>query len=229
MTTHKLVPCEPTPDTLHRMADAMAKAFKDANLDPTELKGWIGTFRLAQAAYSAMLESAPEVSGDAVEPRYYSNDEGDSWYDFPDDVDFLSDFDPLEIGTEYELDVAYRNAKRRYKVTKIPDENSDDYEVELVSHKGPVYYTEPQPDRTAQLEARIAELELNDKRYKALKTTLQPVRITPLNRSALEFGFDDIRAKWQIQKTLLAVSCVGEHIDFDDAIDALIADMEEKG
>lgn len=112
---------------------------------------------LAEISAAPALPSVQEGEAIEVEPRYFSDNEGDSWFDCPDDIEFLGNIDPLEVGTEYELDVAYKNATRRYKVTKVPDETSDDYEVELVSHKGPRYFTYP-PSAAAKIAEQDAEI-----------------------------------------------------------------------
>ena len=151
----KLVPIEPT--------DEMIKAWKKYDVESPNIVPYETSIA---GYYKAMLTAAPDVAGEAVacEPIYYSNDDGDSWYDSPDDIDFIDALDPPEIGAEYELHVAYKNAIRTYKVTKVPDEISDDYEVELVSHRGPIYYTTPQPDRTVELQEQVLQLQDNVKR-----------------------------------------------------------------
>lgn len=59
----------------------------------------------------------------------YSNDDGDSWRDSPDDAEFV---DGLTVGDTYVLTVSHYSVERTYRVTKAPDETSDDYEVEPV-------------------------------------------------------------------------------------------------
>ena len=56
----------------------------------------------------------------------YSNDGGDTWYECPDDAAFV---DGLAVGDTYELQVCHYSVERTYRVTKAPDEESDDYEV----------------------------------------------------------------------------------------------------
>jgi hypothetical protein len=59
----------------------------------------------------------------------YSNDDGDSWFDHPADAEFV---DGLGIGDKFELTVSHYAIRRTYVVTKAPDDENDDYEVEHV-------------------------------------------------------------------------------------------------
>jgi hypothetical protein len=78
----------------------------------------------------AALASQPQAPAAAVpEPSQecYSGDGGDSWVDCPDDANFV---DGLKVGDTYELLVSHYSVERTYVVTKVPDDTSDDYEVE---------------------------------------------------------------------------------------------------
>jgi hypothetical protein len=111
----------------------------------------------AQAARIAELESQLEAIGaGGVEPlrkpaaapqavqvikaNCYSDDNGDYWRDCPDDCDFV---DGLKVGDTYELQASIRAWSETFRVTKAPDETSDDYEVELVSTDAPLAATQP--------------------------------------------------------------------------------------
>ena len=59
----------------------------------------------------------------------YSDNDGDSWYDHPADSMLV---DGLAVGDTYTLSVSHYSVGRTYRVTKAPDETSDDYEVEPV-------------------------------------------------------------------------------------------------
>lgn len=59
----------------------------------------------------------------------YSNDDGDRWLDTPDDIEFV---DGLQIGDQFELLAGWRADRVTFRVTKVPDSDSDDYAVELV-------------------------------------------------------------------------------------------------
>lgn len=59
--------------------------------------------------------------------KCYSNNHGDTWLDCPDDSNFV---DGLQVGDEYELQVSVPYWPERFRVTKAPDDSSDDYEVE---------------------------------------------------------------------------------------------------
>lgn len=77
---------------------------------------------------------SPKGDSDAAsitEPHQecYSDDGGDSWYEHPADAAFVQD---LKAGDTYILTVSHYSVERTYRVTKAPDETSDDYEVEPV-------------------------------------------------------------------------------------------------
>ena len=71
-------------------------------------------------------------SGAPVVPvaNCYSDDDGDRWRDRPDDCEFV---EGRALGEEFELQASIRSWTEVFRVTKVPDENSDDYEVEPVS------------------------------------------------------------------------------------------------
>lgn len=77
----------------------------------------------------------------------YSDDDGDTWRDCPDDCEFV---EGRALGEEFELQASIRSWKEVFRVTKVPDETSDDYEVEPVSIRATAA---PQ----AQADARDAE------------------------------------------------------------------------
>ncbi|PWB21363.1 hypothetical protein DCO45_02905 [Comamonas sp. JNW] len=60
----------------------------------------------------------------------YSDDDGDTWRDLPSDIDFVQG---RKLGEEFELQASIRSWPEVFRVTKVPDENDDDYEVEPVS------------------------------------------------------------------------------------------------
>lgn len=60
----------------------------------------------------------------------WSDSDGDSWGEHPADADFV---DGLKVGDEYELLAGWRCERVTYRVVKAPDDESDDYEVELVN------------------------------------------------------------------------------------------------
>ena len=60
----------------------------------------------------------------------YSDDDGDTWRDCPDDCEFV---EGRALGEEFELQASIRSWTEVFRVTKVPDEISDDYEVESVS------------------------------------------------------------------------------------------------
>ena len=78
----------------------------------------------------------------------YSDDDGDTWRDCPDDCEFV---EGRALGEEFELQASIRSWAEVFRVTKVPDETSDDYEVEPVSIR-----TTAAPQ--AQADARDAEI-----------------------------------------------------------------------
>ncbi len=73
--------------------------------------------------------SQAEVQAEPV-ANCYSDDDGDTWRDCPDDSDFV---EGRQLGEEFELQASIRSWSETFRVTKVPDETSDDYEVEPVS------------------------------------------------------------------------------------------------
>lgn len=70
------------------------------------------------------------VPSDEQTADCYSHNDGDSWCDCPDDIVFVHG---LKVGDEYEVLASVRAWPERYRVTKAPDDDSDDYEVELLT------------------------------------------------------------------------------------------------
>ncbi|MEJ5151206.1 hypothetical protein [Comamonas sp. MYb396] len=75
----------------------------------------------------------------------YSDDDGDTWRDLPSDIDFVQG---RKLGEEFELQASVRSWSETFRVTKVPDETSDDYEVEPVSVR-----TAPQAQPADALDA----------------------------------------------------------------------------
>lgn len=70
-----------------------------------------------------------------IKANCYSSDDGDTWRDCPDDLDLV---DGLKLGDTFELQASIRSWSETFRVTKVPDGTSDDYEVELVSSDAPL-------------------------------------------------------------------------------------------
>ncbi|MGW8423268.1 hypothetical protein [Comamonas sp. HJ-2] len=88
-------------------------------------------WKAIESKLRALLATATGLPAQAVPvANCYSNDEGDTWSDCPDDCDFV---DGRALGEEFELQASIRAWKEVFRVTKVPDETSDDYEVEPVS------------------------------------------------------------------------------------------------
>lgn len=84
------------------------------------------------AIYAAMLAAAPQGAVAATLPPYnvFSDDDGDSWREHPADADFV---EGLQLGDEFELLAGWRPVRVTFRVTKVPDDENDDYEVEEVT------------------------------------------------------------------------------------------------
>jgi len=81
-----------------------------------------------------LIDASPKGGRDVPsipEPHQecYSYDGGDTWFDSPEDIDLVGG---LEVGDTYTLTVSHYSVERTYRVTKVPDDVSDDYEVEPV-------------------------------------------------------------------------------------------------
>lgn len=82
--------------------------------------------------YAAMLAAAPQAAQPAQLPPYnvFSNDDGDSWETHPASDNFVHG---LQLGEEFELLAGWQAERVTFRVTKVPDDESDDYEVEEVT------------------------------------------------------------------------------------------------
>ena len=94
--------------------------------------------KIALMAYQEALEQPAQepVGFDA-----YSCDEGDYWHDCPDDIDIVNG---RKLGEEFELLCAYQSYVMKFKITKVPDDVDDEYEVECIDEM-PKLYTHPAP------------------------------------------------------------------------------------
>ena len=100
---------------------------------------------------------------------YYSPDDGDHWFDCPDDMEIVSQLSSGKIGDEFDLLCGWRAVTERFRLVKVGDETNDDYQVEriadLSAHPQPA--NQPQPEKAEQLSARIRELEAELKEARA--------------------------------------------------------------
>ena len=85
---------------------------------------WLPTTPQPSAAEDA------DTAGKGVDANCWSADYGDTWLDCPDDADFVHG---LKVGDEYELQASVYSWTERFRVTKVPDDANDDYEIERVS------------------------------------------------------------------------------------------------
>lgn len=108
----------------------------DKNASRKQLIAQIGqmNFRLTalrqeNAGLIKRAKAQAEVQAEPV-ADCYSDDDGDTWRDLPSDIDFVQG---RKLGEEFELQASIRSWPEVFRVTKVPDENDDDYEVEPVS------------------------------------------------------------------------------------------------
>ena len=106
----------------------------------------------ATYAPETKLQQGVQTTMSQLKANCYSDDHGDYWRDCPDDCDFV---EGLKVGDTFELQASIRAWSETFRVTKAPDETSDDYEVELVSSDAPAHPAEGVP-------AQVVELEVDD-------------------------------------------------------------------
>jgi uncharacterized Ntn-hydrolase superfamily protein len=99
--------------------------------------------------------AAAQQAVQVIKANCYSDDNGDYWRDCPDDCDFV---DGLKVGDTYELQASIRAWSETFRVTKAPDETSDDYEVELVSTDAPLAATQPAAQGMVALRKEIENI-----------------------------------------------------------------------
>ena len=100
---------------------AAPKELWDRKLTRSERQCW------AQGFNAATVSSKPTIPQPHQE--CYSDSDGESWFDDPADSCIV---DGMAVGDTYTLQVSHYSVGRTYRVTKAPDETSDDYEVEPV-------------------------------------------------------------------------------------------------
>jgi len=85
-----------------------------------------------RAGLLAILAAAPQAAVAAPLPPYdvFSDDDGDSWEQHPASDNFVHG---LQLGDEFELLAGWHAERVTFRVTKVPDDESDDYEVEEVT------------------------------------------------------------------------------------------------
>lgn len=98
-----------------------------------EVGAWASAWHKATAAAREL--AAVQQGVQQIKANCYSNDDGDYWRDCPDDCDFV---EGLKVGDTFELQASVRSWSETFRVTRAPDETSDDYEVELVSSDAPL-------------------------------------------------------------------------------------------
>jgi hypothetical protein len=89
---------------------------------------------LFSAHYEPEFEELAELWNTRASPlkteaEVFSNDDGDTWQECPDDMKFVSG---LNVGDEYSLLASTRPTVMRFRVVKAPDDVNDDYEVEAI-------------------------------------------------------------------------------------------------
>src|SRR3546814_11304736 len=103
-------------------------------LVPHGVGGYARTMLAAAAHRLAHPAPAPDVALiDVPHQECYSDGDGDTWFDCPDDAEFTQG---RKVGDTYEVQVSHYSIRRTYIVTKVPDDTSDDYEVEPFTQQG---------------------------------------------------------------------------------------------
>lgn len=89
----------------------------------------------------AELEQQPRA---AVPFDCWSQNDGDSWYEHPADAEFVH---RRALGEEFELLAGWSPVRVKYRVTKVPDDQDDDYEVELIAAPPPPAVPAPHDEK----------------------------------------------------------------------------------
>ena len=105
-------------------------------------------------ALIACKEALEQPAQEPVGFDAYSCDEGDYWHDCPDDIDIV---DGRKLGEEFELLCAYQSCVMKFKITKVPDDVDDEYEVECIDEM-PKLYTHPAPSWQGLSDDEVTEL-----------------------------------------------------------------------
>lgn len=121
--------------------------------DPVDVANFCA-FLLARGEGIAAAPQAVQPVAPQLKANCYSDDNGDYWRDCPDDCDFV---EGLKVGDTYELQASIRAWSETFRVTKAPDETSDDYEVELVSSDAPAHPAEGVPAQAVQPSDALIE------------------------------------------------------------------------
>ena len=168
MTEYKLVPVEPTPETIQRLQAAFEG----------ECNGLSIPYEQAKAILEYVFESAPSVPAELkpLRPKmYWENSE--RGYDYADDLEALLDnfghYDDIKVGSTYSLNEAYYFGAK-FEVTKVPDEPGGDYGVKRIDGTQVVRLS----DAAAIIAAKDAEMEtrsedIKDITSKALRKAWQ--------------------------------------------------------
>ena len=200
MKTELLALIENYGKALVYQTEGKISAFKDARNLMSDIVFLLDKAEREEAAIGAGgVERLRSDAPAAVEPvaNCYSDNDGESWRDRPDDFDFI---DSLKLGDEFELQASVRAWPETFRVTKVPDEASDDYEVEPVLIRSSASATPAEPadalTHTELLEIRRAaedfeshgETDVDDELLirGALAGYLECTHFQLLNESALE-------------------------------------------
>lgn len=110
------------------VAEMLEDSAEYINEDDECTAQYVGMVLAKFANRLAALRVVPEaVTLEVPHQECYSDPNGDSWLDSPDDAEFVHG---RKVGDTYTLRVSHYSIYRTYRVTKAPDDDSDDYEVE---------------------------------------------------------------------------------------------------
>lgn len=132
-------------DDLVRIADLIGSYVQTGQNSPDEPPDYCSQIDYDLAQCSGELRNIALLAAHPVQPERvaladcYSGDDGDTWHDCPSDIIFVNG---RKVGDEFELLASVRAWPERFRVTKAPDDQSDDYEVEPV--RAPVSHSDAQ-------------------------------------------------------------------------------------
>lgn len=125
-------PAVAVPDGWRDAMERAAEDLEDNNCleSAHQLRAMLAAAPQATAEDSSVVRKAVAVQ--AALPPYdvFSNDDGDSWETHPASDNFVHG---LQLGEEFELLAGWQAERVTFRVTKVPDDESDDYEVEEVT------------------------------------------------------------------------------------------------
>lgn len=176
MIDSKLVPVEPT-----RWADLVNDLLHYFENPPHEFSAEQEQ-RLISRLHGELKNSAAPTSPAATEPvalpkfNCWAHPEiPDSWFEHPADAQLLDDivgYENIKVGLEFVVSAGWQGVEAIYRVTKIPDDDSDDVEVVCISHPQENCIRNDAAAIIAAKEAKIVELKHANAEFNTRRTNL---------------------------------------------------------